>query len=165
LNLIKVKKCPGLYWLAENIMMIDTRELQRDEFHLAEDLWEQYHGQKADPMHDRIFGVFIDGKLSASARYVKHADGVEMDCVFVPGPEGGHGYARDAVEDLIKHCGSETIYIHSTLDLISFYESLGFVPIPEKQLPVSIKDRFSFCIGNMEGCNISPMVRKAAVAR
>jgi hypothetical protein len=145
-------------------MMIKTRELQRDEFHLAEDLWEQYHGQKADPVHDRIFGVFIDGNFSASARYVKHADGVEMDCVFVPEPKGGHGYARDAVEDLIKHCGSETIYIHSTLDLISFYESLGFVPIPEKQLPMSIKERFSFCIGNMEGCNISPMVRKAAIA-
>ena len=102
-------------------MTTETRELKRDEFHLAEHLWEQYHGQKADPEHDRIFGVFIDGKFAASARYVKHADGVEMDCVFVPEPEGGKGYARDAVEDLIQQCGSDPIYIHSTLDLIPFY--------------------------------------------
>lgn len=39
-----------------------------DEFHLAENLMVQYHGQKADPVHDRIFGVFIDGNFSASAR-------------------------------------------------------------------------------------------------
>ena len=146
-------------------MTTETRELRRDEFYLAEHLWEQYHGQKADPVHERIFGVFFDGKFAASARYVKHADGVEMDCVFVPEPEGGKGYARDAVEDLIRHCGAEPIYIHSTLDLIPFYTTLGFSPIPEAQLPPSIKERFSFCLGNMKGCNISPMVRKGAVVR
>jgi len=73
-------------------MTIETRELKYDEFYLAEKLWEQYHGQKADPVHEKIFGVFVDGNLVASARYVKHADGVEMDCVFVPEPEGGKGY-------------------------------------------------------------------------
>jgi len=153
------------YPQGEEIMTTETRELKRDEFYLAEHLWEHYHGQKADPVHDRIFGVFIDGKFAASARYVKHADGVEMDCVFVPEPETGKGYARDAVEDLIKHCGSEQIFIHSTLDLIPFYQTVGFTPIPEDLLPPSIKERFSFCLGNMKGCNISPMVRKGAVAR
>jgi predicted GNAT family acetyltransferase len=106
-------------------MTTETRELQRDEFYLAENLWEQYHGQKADPVREKIFGVFVDGNLVASARYVKHADGVEIDCVFAPEPEGGKGYARDAVEELIKECGSEPIYIHSTLDLIPFYKTLG----------------------------------------
>lgn len=144
-------------------MTTEIRELKREEFYLAEHLWEQYHGQKADPVHDRIFGVFIDGKFAASARYVKHADGVEMDCVFVPEPETGKGYARDAVESLITHCGSEQIYIHSTLDLIPFYMTVGFSPIPEDQLPPSIRERFSFCLGNMKGCNISPMVRRAVV--
>jgi N-acetylglutamate synthase-like GNAT family acetyltransferase len=144
-------------------MTTETRELQRDEFYLAENLWEHYHGQKADPVHEKIFGVFVDGNLVASARYVKHADGVEMDCVFVPEPEGGKGYARDAVEELINQCGSESIYIHSTLDLIPFYKTLGFIPIPEDKLPPSIKERFSFCLGNMKGCNISPMVRTGSV--
>ena len=143
----------------DEIMTTETRELRRDEFYLAEHLWERYHGQKADPVHDRIFGVFIDGKFAASARYVKHADGVEMDCVFVPEPENGKGYARDAVEDLIRHCGTEPIYIHSTLDLIPFYQTVGFSPIPEDQLPPTIKERFSFCLGNMKGCNVSPMFR------
>ena len=30
-------------------MTTETRELKRDEFYLAEKLWEQYRGQKADP--------------------------------------------------------------------------------------------------------------------
>jgi N-acetylglutamate synthase-like GNAT family acetyltransferase len=146
-------------------MTTETRELQPDEFYLAENLWEQYHGQKADPVHERIFGVFVDGDLAASARYVKHTDGMEMDCVFVPGPDGGKGYARAAVEDLINQCGSEPIYIHSTLDLIPFYTTLGFFPIPEDQLPLSIKERFSFCLGEMKGCNVSPMVRMGTIVR
>jgi len=72
-------------------MTTETCELQQSEFYLAENLWQQYHDQKADPVHEKIFGVFVDGNLAASARYVKHTDGVEMDCVFVPEPEGGKG--------------------------------------------------------------------------
>ena len=83
----------------------------------------------------------------------------------MPEPEGGKGYARDAVEDLIKNCGSKPIYIHSTLELIPFYKTLGFFCIPEDQLPPSIKERFSFCLGNMKGCNVSPMFREGSVIR
>jgi len=146
-------------------MTTETRELRRDEFHLAEKLWEQYRGQKADPRHERIFGVFADGDLAATARYTKHPDGVEMDCVFVPDKYRGKGYARYAVEELIKRCGSETIFIHSTIVLISFYKTFGFSPIPEDQLPKSIKERFLFCFGEMEGCNVCPMVRKGTEIR
>jgi N-acetylglutamate synthase-like GNAT family acetyltransferase len=141
-------------------MPAETRELKRDEFSLAEKLWEQYRGQKADPVHERIFGVFSDGDLAATARYTKHTDGIEMDCVFVSETYRGKGYARFAVEELIRQCGSESIYIHSTIVLIPFYKTFGFLPIPEDQLPRSIKERFLFCFGEMMGCNVCPMVRK-----
>jgi N-acetylglutamate synthase-like GNAT family acetyltransferase len=147
------------------IMTMETRELRRDEFYLAEKMWEQYRGQKADPLHERIFGVFVDGSLAATARYTKHPDGVEMDCVFVPEHHRGKGYARYAVEELIRHCGAETIFIHSTIVLISFYRTFGFSPIPEDQLPRSIKERFLFCFGEMQGCNVCPMVRNGAAVR
>ncbi len=143
----------------------ETRELTRDEFYLAEKLWEQYRGQKADPLHERIFGVFVDGTLAATARCTKHPDGIEMDCVFVPETYRGKGYARDAVAELIKHCGEETIHIHSTIVLISFYKTFGFTPIPEDQLPRSIKERFLFCFGEMLGCNVCPMVRMGGAVR
>ena len=146
-------------------MTTEIRELKREEFFLAEKLWEQYRGQKADPVHERIFGVFVDGELAATARHTKHPDGVEMDCVFVPEPDCGKGYARDAVEELIKHSGPEPIYIHSTLVLISFYKTLGFSPIPEDQLPQSIKERFAFCFGEMLGCNVCPRVRTGEAVR
>ena len=141
-------------------MATEVRELKREDFYLAEKLWEQYRGQKADPVHERIFGVFADGELAATARYTRHKDGIEMDCVFVPEQYRGKGYARDAVQELIRVCGTESICIHSTIVLISFYKTFGFTPIPEEQLPKSIRERFLFCFGEMQGCNVCPMLRK-----
>lgn len=137
----------------------EVRELKPEEFFLAEKLWEQYRSQKADMVHERIFAVFADGDLAATARYTRHPDGVEMDCVFVPEQYRGNGYARDAVEALVGTCGSDIIFIHSTIVLISFYKTIGFTPIPEEQLPKSIRERFIFCFGEMQGCNVCPMVR------
>jgi len=138
-----------------------TRELTKSEFPLAEKVWEQYRGQKANPATERIFGVFEDGKLASTARFTRHSDGNEMDCVFSLDEYRGKGFARKVVQALVDACGSERIYIHSTLVLISFYKTFGWTPIPEDQLPKSIRERFIFCFGEMEGCNVCPMVREA----
>lgn len=140
-------------------METSIRELLPEEFMLAEKIWEHYRGQKANKENERIFGVFVDGTLAATARCTQHPDGREMDNVFTLDEFRGKGYARMAVELLLKHCGSVTIYIHSTLPLINFYKTLGFLPIPEEELPTSIKERFLFCFGEMEGCNVRPMKR------
>ncbi|MBR1369968.1 GCN5 family acetyltransferase [Methanocalculus chunghsingensis] len=140
-------------------MRLIVRELRREEFKDAEKIWIQYRGQKADPAVERIFGVFEDGILVSTARCTRHPDGLEMDCVFTPETHRGRGYARLTVEALLSSCGETPIYIHSTLPLISFYTSLGFSRIEEKQMPQTIRDRFLFCFGEMEGCNAIPMVR------
>jgi N-acetylglutamate synthase-like GNAT family acetyltransferase len=141
-------------------MSTEIRELRREEFPLAEKVWEHYRGQKANPEHERIFGAFVDGTLAATARCTHHPDGVEMDCVFTLDEFRGRGYAREVVARLLGECGSDhTIYIHSTLVLVSFYRSLGFHPISERTLPQSIRERFAFCFGEMEGCNAVPMAR------
>ncbi|MEN6487771.1 MAG: GNAT family N-acetyltransferase [Smithella sp.] len=140
-----------------------ARELTPAEFPLAEKVWEQYRGQKANPATERIFGVFDDGKLAATARFTRHPDGNEMDCVFSLDDYRGKGYARKAVQALVDACGSERIYIHSTLVLISFYKTFGWTPIPEDQLPKSIRERFIFCFGEMEGCNVCPMLREGKI--
>jgi N-acetylglutamate synthase-like GNAT family acetyltransferase len=140
-------------------MEIIARELSPDEFALAENVWVHYRGQKADRKNERIFGIFVDGILAATARCTRHPDGIEMDNVFTLDEFRGKGYARKAVEMLLSHCGSETIYIHSTLTLVSFYQTLGFSPIREVELPQTIRDRFLFCFGQMEACNVSPMKR------
>jgi len=36
--------------------------------------------------------------------------------------------------------------MHSTLQLISFYKTFGFVPIPEDQLPRMIRERFHLAL-------------------
>lgn len=142
------------------MMRKNIRELERDEFLLAERVWMHYRGQKSDPTRERIFGVFVDGTLAATARCTRHPEGLEMDCVFTLDEYRGSGYAREAVQRLLEECGSETIYIHSTLPLIGFYERLGFELIPEARLPKSIRERFLFCFGEMAGCNVAPMMRK-----
>jgi len=54
-----------------------TRELTPAEFPLAEQAWTHYRGQKADPEHERIFGVFENGTLAATARCTRHTDDPE----------------------------------------------------------------------------------------
>jgi N-acetylglutamate synthase-like GNAT family acetyltransferase len=136
-----------------------VRELKKEEFPLAEKLWEEYRGQKNDMPEERVFGVLENGSLAATARCTRHPDGLEMDCVFASEKYRGRGYARKAVQALIDACGSERIFIHSTLVLIPFYKTFGFVPIPENQLPRTIMERFLFCFGEMAGCNVCPMTR------
>ena len=110
-------------------------------------MWYHYRQQEPNPAEDRIFGTFVEGNLAAVARCRLHPDGHEVDGVFTLEEFRGHGH--------------EVLYMHSTLQLISFYKTFGFVPIPEDQLPKMIKDRFIFCFGEMAGCNVCPMRREA----
>jgi N-acetylglutamate synthase-like GNAT family acetyltransferase len=137
-----------------------VRELARSEFPLVEAIWYHYRGQKTDPAADRIFGAFVDGTLAAVARCKRHPDGIELDGVFTIDEYRGKGLARLVVNMAVKACGHETLYLHSTLDLIGFYRSFGFVTIPEDELPTSIKERLIFCFGEMYGCNAAPMRRE-----
>lgn len=137
----------------------EVRELNRGEFPLAEKLWEEYRGQKNDMPEERVFAVFENHVLAATARCTRHPDGLEMDCVFSGERFRGRGYARLAVQALINACGREPIFIHSTIALIPFYRTFGFVPIPEELLPRTIRERFIFCFGEMAGCNVCPMTR------
>ena len=54
------------------------------------------------------------------------------------------------------------LYMHSTLPLISFYKTFGFVPIPDDHAP---DDQGTYglpvCFGEMAGCNVCPMRREA----
>lgn len=138
---------------------IEARELRKDEFPLAEKIWIHYHQQTADPERDRIFGVFVEGSLVSVARRRAHPDGLEVDGVFTPTEYRGRGYAKRTVDALVAACGNETLYMHSTLELVGFYGSFGFVSIPESDLPPTIRARFNFALGDMESANVQPMMR------
>ena len=117
-----------------------TRELTHVEFPLVKEVWYHYHQQEPNPAEDRSFGTFIDGRLAAVTRCRLHKDGHEVDGVFTLEEFRGRGLARLVVQALIDACGHEVLYMHSTLPLISFYKTLGFIPIPEGQLPRMIRD-------------------------
>ncbi len=136
-----------------------VKELGGEEFFLAEQVWLGYHQQKADPAIDRVFGVFIEDTLGALARCRRHPDGLEVDAVYTPDQYRGRGYARMVVRALVDACGNEPLYMHSTLDLVGFYGTFGFVEIREGDLPLSIRDRFSFANGDLKGADVSPMKR------
>ena len=140
-------------------LAVSARELAANEFVLAEEVWLTYHQQKADRETDRIFGVFVEGDLAAVARCRRHPDGREVDGVYVPDDYRDRGYARKAVQALVDACGGEPLYMHSTLPLAGFYSSFGFRKIDEDELPRSIRERFNFAEGDLEGANVVPMRR------
>ncbi|PKL57581.1 MAG: GCN5 family acetyltransferase, partial [Methanomicrobiales archaeon HGW-Methanomicrobiales-5] len=76
-----------------------------------------------------------------------------------PVSQRGHGYANAVVWGLVEACGQDTLYMHSVWNLSGFYGNYGFVPIDEKELPLTIQERFAWAQGEMEGANIRPMRR------
>ncbi|NLA31124.1 MAG: universal stress protein [Methanomicrobiales archaeon] len=154
-------KRPVLVLAVPISLKIEARELRRDEFALAEEIWIDYHQLKADPEIDRIFGVFADDTLVSIARCRRHPDGYEVDGVFTPVRYRGRGYARRSMDALVEACQHDTMYMHSVRNLVDFYGAYGFVSIPESGLPPTIKERFAFALGEMEGSNVQPMYRVA----
>lgn len=136
-----------------------VRELLSAEFPVANELWTDYHETKGDPRTDRIFAAFEGGNAVSLARCRRHPDGHEVDAVFTPVRHRGHGYANQTVQGLLEACGHDTLYMHSVLNLTGFYGRYGFVPIPESGLPRTIRERFSWANGEMEGANVCPMRR------
>lgn len=138
-----------------------VRELVSAEFPLAEDLWVDYHQTKGNPVTDRIFAAFADGRAVSVARCKRHQDGMELDGVYTPDELRGHGYANAAVWGLVEACGHDTMYMHSVANLTGFYGHYGFMPIPEHELPDTIRERYAWAQGEMEGANVAPMKRPA----
>jgi len=138
-----------------------VRELTSPEMVRAErELWIHYHQQKADRKRDRLFAVFTGTKIIGVARCARHTDGLEVDCVYVLDEFRLRGYARSVMKMLIEECGrNETLYMHSKTELVDFYGSLGFHPIREADLPKTIRERFDFCLGELEGIDVCPMKR------
>lgn len=137
-----------------------TRELVSAEFPIADELWVDYHNTRGYPVTDRIFAAFAGGDAVSLARCRRHPDGLEVDAVFTPVKYRGHGYAHLTVKALVEACGHEMLYMHSVLNLTEFYGKYGFIPIREDQLPPSIRDRFAFAGGQLEGANVQPMKRE-----
>lgn len=138
-----------------------VRELSPAELIRAErELWTHYHQQTADRVNDRLFAAFAGTKLIGVARCSRHPDGLEVDAVYVLDEYRRHGFARSVMILLIEECGrQETLYMHSKIELMDFYGSLGFYPMAESELPKTIRDRFGFCMGNLKGIDVCPMKR------
>jgi GNAT superfamily N-acetyltransferase len=140
---------------------LSVRELTPTEMVRAErELWIHYHQQTADRQNDRLFAAFTGPRLIGVARCSRHPDGLEVDAVYVLDEYRRRGYARSVMQLLIEECGrSETLYMHSKKELVDFYGSLGFRLIPEADLPKSIRDRFSFVMGDLDSIKVTPMKR------
>jgi PAS domain S-box-containing protein len=136
-----------------------VRELSSHEFSIAETLWLGYHQTKGDPLSDRIFVAFSDGKAVSVARCRKHTDGYELDGVFTPVEYRGHGFAHAVVWGLVEACGYNILYMHSVKDLTGFYSKYRFIPIEENELPPTIRERYAWAQGEMEGADVCPMKR------
>lgn len=146
------------------IESVEVRELSSSEMVRAErEIWVHYHQQTADRMNDRLFAVFNGTKIIGVARCARHTDGLEVDAVYVLDEFRRRGFARSVMILLLEECGRhETLYMHSKIELVDFYGGLGFYPIREEELPKTIRERFSFCLGELKGIDVCPMKRDPA---
>lgn len=155
-------KKPVLVMFTAIQLAINARELDVAEFYLAEKIWFDYHQTKSDPEHDRIFAVFIEDTPVSVARCKRHEDGYEVDGIFTWEEFRGNGYANKALDVLIQECGNSVLYMYAVENLVEFYQSFGFVPIPEKDLPQTVRERYSWAMGEMKNAKVCPMKREPA---
>ncbi len=140
-------------------LRVHVRELTPAEFYFAEKIWIDYHQTKSDPVTDRIFCVFVEDTPVSVARCKRHPDGYEIDGIFTWKEFRGNGYARKAIGALIEGCGNETLYMYAVSSLVNFYFSFGFVPVREQELPATIRERYSWAMGDMNAADVCPMKR------
>jgi predicted GNAT family acetyltransferase len=88
---------------------IIVKELCAVEFPVAETLWTEYHETKGDMKTDRIFVGFAQNEPVSVARCRKHPDGFEVDAVFTPPTQRGHGYAHALMRGLVKACRNDVL--------------------------------------------------------
>ena len=155
----QIKK-PVLVMFTAIQLEIHARELATSEFFLADKIWFDYHQTKSDPEHDRIFAVFIEDTPVSVARCKRHNDGYEVDGIFTWKEFRGNRYAAQALDLLIRECGSTALFMYAVQHLVDFYASFGFVPIPEKELPLTVRERYSWAMGEMKGAEVCPMKRE-----
>lgn len=142
---------------------ISVRELRSDEFHAADKSWVEYHDTTGDPATDRIFAVFSGDLIVSLARCRRHPDGMDVDGIFTPVEYRKRGYSELAVGALVEACHNDNLYMHAVRHLIGFYAKQGFIPIAEKELPPTIRERYLWAGGNLEGAEVQPMYRKAGL--
>ncbi|MFA5268502.1 MAG: GNAT family N-acetyltransferase [Methanoregula sp.] len=141
----------------------EVRELTADEFPRADTVWFEYHETKGDPVLDRIFAVILDEGIVSLARCRRHPDGLDVDGIFTPEEHRSKGYSRMAVSALVEACHNDDLYMHAVRSLVPFYQSFGFRIIPERDLPQTIRERYVWAAGNLEGADVQPMHRKAGL--
>jgi PAS domain-containing protein/GNAT superfamily N-acetyltransferase len=140
-----------------------VRELMADEFVLADEVWREYHETQGDPAMDRIFAVFLGDVVVSLARCRRHTDGMEVDGIFTPAGYRGKGYSHRAVSALVEACHNDDLFMHAVRHLVPFYQPFGFENIAERDLPPTIRERYVWAAGNLEGADVQPMRRKAGL--
>jgi PAS domain-containing protein/GNAT superfamily N-acetyltransferase len=141
----------------------EVRELTADEFAEADKVWFEYHETKGDPALDRIFAVIGDSGIVSLARCRRHVDGMEVDGIFTLEEHRRKGYSHLAVSALVEACHNDDLFMHAVRYLVPFYQSCGFEPIPERGLPQTIRERYVWAAGNLEGAEVQPMRRKSGL--
>ena len=68
--------------------------------------------------------------------------------------------ARNAIEMLVRECGNSALFMYAVNHLVEFYASFGFVPVPEEDLPRTVRERYTWAMGEMENAGVCPMKRE-----
>jgi GNAT superfamily N-acetyltransferase len=140
-----------------------VRELKGEEFPLADAAWIHYHDTTGDVKRDRIFALFIGESIVSLARCRRYTDGLEVDGVFTLEEFRRRGYSHLVMTALEEACHNDDLYMYAVKNLTDFYTRFGFETILERDLPASIRERYQWAAGNLEGADVQPMKRRAGL--
>ena len=140
-----------------------VRELKSDEFPVADAAWVHYHDTSGDVTRDRIFAFFIGESIVSLARCRRHRDGLEVDGVFTLEEFRRNGYSRQVMTALTEACHNDELFMYAVRNLTDYYARFQFETVPERDLPASIRERYQWAAGNLEGADVQPMRRRAGL--
>lgn len=124
---------------------VEVRELRPSEIgRIRQELSLRFHAMETDPSMTRMFAAFNGTRLVGVARCVRHPDGLELDGIYILDEVRRKGFVRGVTALLIEASGNEDVlYVRAAAGVAGLYHTMGFRPVRETDLPVTLKGLLS----------------------
>jgi hypothetical protein len=120
---------------------VEVRELRPSEIgRIGHELSLRFRASETDPSMTRMFAAFNGTRLVGVSRCVRHPDGLELDGVYILEEVRRKGSVRGVTALLIDASGKQDVlYVRAAAGVAELYHALGFRPVRENELPVSLR--------------------------
>ncbi|MGA2917653.1 GNAT family N-acetyltransferase [Methanoregula sp.] len=124
---------------------VEVRELRASEIgRIRQELSLRFRAMDTDPSTTCMFAAFNGTRLVGVARCVRHPDGLELDGIYILEEVRRKGFVRGITALLIEALGKQDVlYVRAAAGVAELYHTLGFHPVQEADLPVTLRGPLS----------------------